>query len=265
MNKPLLAALVLVLLSTRCAATGAAPLRLCYEDINQPPWSAPDGSGLNLVLLNKVAQQLDERFTYLPKPWKRCFEELHWGNVDGVIGAADAPDRREIGVLPRLADGRPDPSDALNEDTYYVFTRKGSGASWDGKRLTVPHGAVIVPRSYSAATRLRSQGYPVDEIIKTPEEAFRLMVDGKADVAVLFGRGSVELASSPRFSEHVEEAGTPYLTQPYFVMAGQSAYNRDPKRFDAIWKAIRDVRASPEYRKLEKNAAGQAVPLIGQR
>ena len=265
MKKPLQAVLLVMLLSIGSAEASAAPLRLCYEDISQPPWSAPDGSGLNIVLLHKVAEHLNEQFVYLPKPWKRCFEELRWGDVDAVIGAADSPSRRAFGVLPRLPDGHADPSSALNEDTYYVFIRNGSGASWDGRKLTIPHGSVIVPRSYSAASLLRSQGYPVSEIVKTPEEAFRLLADGKADVAVLFGRGAAELAHSARFISQVSEAETPYVTQPYFLMAGQTAYKRDAGRIDAIWSAIREVRATDEYRSMERDATSHSEPVTAQR
>ena len=39
-------------------ATGASPLRFCFEDASQAPWTEPDGSGLALDLLRTAAARL---------------------------------------------------------------------------------------------------------------------------------------------------------------------------------------------------------------
>ena len=37
------------------------------------------GGGLHFELLRRVEKQLGEQFTYGPKPWRRCLEELRTG------------------------------------------------------------------------------------------------------------------------------------------------------------------------------------------
>jgi polar amino acid transport system substrate-binding protein len=261
--KPLRAVFALLLVAGG-ASVEAAPLRICYEDIAEPPWSKPDGTGLNLDLMREVAQHLDEQLVFQPKPWSRCFEELRWGDVDAVLGGADSPERRAIGALPMLPNGDADPSAAVNEDRYYVYLRAGSGASWDGKKLVIPKGGVIVPRGYHVARVLRSEGYPVDEVVKTAEEAFRLLESGKADAAVLFGQQSQNMARDPRFAGHVIESPIPYATLPFYLIASHVIYSREPQRIEALWKGIREVRATPEYREREKTATQLTAPLNHQ-
>src|SRR6185295_13422297 len=116
---------VLLALWTGTAAHAAKepPLRLCFEDVDQRPWSTPDGKGLNFELLKRVELLLNEHFIYSPKPWKRCLSELKIGQVDAVVGAADAIDRRAWSRIPQLPDGREDPGRALFEDAALVFLR----------------------------------------------------------------------------------------------------------------------------------------------
>src|SRR5689334_9264655 len=106
----LLAALLALMPGMPAHAAHSPPLRLCFEDVDQRPWSTPSGKGLNFELLRRVEILLNEQFIYLPKPWKRCLSELKIGQVDGIIGAADSIDRRAWSRIPQLPDGREDPA-----------------------------------------------------------------------------------------------------------------------------------------------------------
>lgn len=240
-----------------CAAgnAAAAPLRLCYEDVALSPWTAPDGSGLNFNVLRRVQERLAEQFDFVPLPWKRCLEEVRVGHMDGVFAAADTPERRLFSVAPTLPDGHADPRAALYSDTFNVYLRNGSGASWNGKDLLAPRGRVVVPRGYFLAGLLRERGVEVNEAVKTSEEGLRMLANGIADAAVLQGRDAEWLAANdPRFRGLISEAATPYVVMPLYLLIGRKAYDSDPKRALAIWEEIRAVLLTPEYKKLEADA-----------
>ena len=248
-------AFLLTLLSVGSAtASPPQPLRLCYEDVPQSPWTMPDGGGLNLELLRRVEKQLNENLVFLPMPWKRCIDNVHWGTVDAVIGSADTPERRADGKLPTVADGHTDPTAALDVESYNIFLRTNGDARWDGKTLLVPRGSVIVPRGYIVAQALRDKGYPVQEAVKSAEEGLRMLAEGAADVAVLFGLEAEDLARTPRFRDKVKEVGPAFMTMPFYLLVSHASYQRDPQRFEAIWNSIRAVRMTVTYRQLEDGA-----------
>ncbi len=248
---------VLLALLTGMAAHAAKgpPLRLCYEDVDQRPWSTPSGSGLNFELLKRVELLLNEQFTYSPKPWKRCLSELKLGQVDGVIGAADAVNRRAWSRIPQLADGREDPSRALFEDTALVFLRVGGNASWDGHELRAPGNAVVVQSGYLVAQQLREKGYDPHENVKSAADALRMLAAGGFDVAILQGLEASKLVHEDvRFKGRIQQAEQPFSTVNLHLMMARGAYQRDPQRIEAIWQAISTVRQSREYRQLEEAA-----------
>jgi polar amino acid transport system substrate-binding protein len=230
----------------------AAPLQLCYEDVPQPPWTMPDGSGLNIELLKRVEALTGERFVLSRRPWMRCMEETRVGRMDGMIGGADSPERRQFSLPPLLPDGTPDASRAMYLDNVSIFLRAASGAAWDGKELHNPRGIVVTQRGYFVADLMRERGQRVIDTVKSADEALRLLTGGTADVAVLM-ENSVKsmLRDDPRYRGHIVMAPTPFTVFPFYLLIGRGSYVKNPARIEAIWTAIATVRATPGYRKLE--------------
>ena len=236
--------------SAQCAP--AAPLRLCYEDVPQPRWTMPGGSGLNIELLKRVEALTGERFVLVRRPWLRCMEETRLGRMDGMIGGADSPDRRAFSVPPLLPDGSPDASKAMYLDNVNLFLRAASGARWDGTTLTNPRGTVVTQRGYFVADLMRERGQKVIDTVKSADEALRLLASGTADVAVLMEHsvGNM-LDADPRFRGRIVKSPAPFTVFPFYLLIGRTSYDQDPARIEAVWRAIAAVRATPAYRKLE--------------
>jgi polar amino acid transport system substrate-binding protein len=231
----------------------AAPLKFCYEDVPQAPWTMPDGTGLNIELLKRVARATGEQFEYVARPWRRCEEETRNGVMDAMIGPSDNPRRRAYSVPPTRADGTQDPDRAMYHDHVDLYLRADSGASWDGKTLVNPRKMVVAQRSYYTVEMLQARGQSVIDTPKSAEDGLRLLAAGSADVAVLMGRDAENLLrEDPRFHGRVLLAKQPFASFDFHLMAGRKAYDKDPKRFEAIWNAIARVRATPDYQRLEQ-------------
>lgn len=236
-------------------ASQGAPLVMCYEDVEQRPWSSPDGTGLNFELLRRVEKQLGERFVYAPKPWRRCIEELRLGTVDAVVAAADAKGRRSFAAYPLLPDGRADPARALYADSVNVYLRVGGQGSWDGHTLRAPNQEVAVQSGYLVSTVLRERGYRPRELVKSADDALRLVSTGMFDVAILQGAEASKLArSDPRFQGLVVQAAQPYWVVELHLVFNRDTYRRSPQRAEAIWHAVAAVRNSADYRRLASEA-----------
>lgn len=240
-----------------CASAGAEnkPLLLCFEDVPQTPWTMPDGTGLNIDLLKRVEKMLGENFEFSARPWARCLKEVREGSVDGLFGAADTEERRHWGVYPTLQDGRSDTRRALHVDSFNVFLRVGGQASWDGKELRAPGKGVLVQRGYVTADILRQRGFKVQEATTSGPDAIRQLAAGMFDVAVIQGvEPELFLRSDAALTKRVTASKTPYELLPSYLIIGRLTYDRDPKRIEAIWKAIDMVRRSPEYKAAEAGA-----------
>jgi polar amino acid transport system substrate-binding protein len=235
-----------------------APLNFCYEDIPQAPWTMPDGSGLNIELLKRAAKLAGEQVNFISRPWRRCEEETRTGVMDAMIGPSDNPRRRAYSVPPRKADGTQDPERAMYRDHVDVYLRADSGASWDGKTLVNPRKLVVAQRGYYVVDMLQAMGQRVIDTPKSAEEGLRLLAAGSADVAALMGRDAENLLrEDPRYQGRVVLAKEPFASFDFHLMAGRKSYDKDPKRFEAMWNAIAKIRATADYQRLEQSLVRQ--------
>jgi polar amino acid transport system substrate-binding protein len=246
----------LLVLSIACdEAFAVTPLKFCFEDTPQAPWTMPDGSGLNLELLKRVERRLGENFELVAKPWKRCLEEVRTGVQDGLIGSAVAPERQQFSVFPTMSDGSADRTAALNEDQARVYIRKNSKANWDGQNLTNVKQAILVQRAYLVGSILQKRGFQIKEI-RSIHEALELLAKGTADIAIL---QSIEAENLVKYDSSIKDkvrsAETSFVSLPMYLPVNNKTYTQDPRRIESIWNAIREIRASSEYRQL-LNAAG---------
>ncbi|WP_342120105.1 substrate-binding periplasmic protein [Pseudoduganella sp. OTU4001] len=253
--------LLMLIVSLCPGSAGAetrAPLNFCFEDAPQAPWTMPDGSGLNIELLKRVAKLTGEQFNYVARPWRRCEEETRNGIMDAMIGPSDNPRRRSYSRPPQKADGTQDPERAMYRDHVDLYLRADSGASWDGKHLVNPRKIAVAQRGYYIVEMLQALGQTVIDTPKSAEDGLRLLASGSADVAVLMGRDAENLLrDDPRYLGRIVLAKQPFASFDFHLMVGRKSYDKDPKRFEAIWNAIAKVRATAEYQRLEQSQVRQ--------
>jgi polar amino acid transport system substrate-binding protein len=247
----------LILSSSLCYAAALqaqTTLKFCFEDVAQSPWTMPDGTGLSIELLKRVEELLGERFEFIAKPWKRCQEEVRTGVLDGYFGAAVSAERQRFSVYPVLADGSIDTDSALNVDHTWIFIRNNSNISWDGKSFGKINSPVVVQRGYLVGSILEKQGYKIREI-RTLEAGLKLLVSGDAEISILQGIDALHMAKQdPRFKDMVQSHPLPYLSLHLYLPINQEHYQREPKRFQAIWSAIKTIRNSSSYQRLLESA-----------
>lgn len=235
-----------------CAlAHAGGPLKLCMEDRDIRPWITRDGSGLNVVLLDRVAATLGLRIEYQRLPWKRCLDKLKANQVDGAFGASFKPERLAYGAYPGGA--LPDAAKRLNFDRYILVCRRDSGVHWDGKLLGGLRGAVGTQLGYSVADDLRQRGISVDEGAPGANELMHKLLAGHvAAAAMLEGEARTLIAESPDVARAVQVLPHPLVEKPYYLLLSHAFTKAQAKRADAIWSAIERIRESKDYQALEK-------------
>lgn len=246
-------AVVAVLLGACAPAMAAEPLVFCLEKADVRPWRTKEGAGLNIELLNRVAKQLNLQFSYQGMPWKRCLVQLKANQVHGAIGASFKAERLEMGAYPGQA--KPDASKRLNFDRYVLLRRRGANVTWDGKTFRNLEGAVGIQLGYSIGDHLKELGVMVDEGSQRGNELMLKLIAGRIGAtAMLDGEASALLASEPKLTEQVEILPVALAEKPYFLMLSHALTHAQPQTAHEIWNAIRDVRDSAAYQKLEREA-----------
>ena len=253
--------ILLVLLSwPAVAAEPVHDLRLCYE--YQAEWSriSPGGTEPRYLLLKVVETRLGLHLTYIGMPWKRCFNELLNGRVEGAAGASFLPERQVSGVYPTDRDGRPDPTKRLSTSTYHLYVLKGSDLGWDGQRFSNLRGPIATLAGYSIIEQLKSSGATVYEMGGGADQAlslFQLALGGRAQAAAMVTPGGdAVLRNHPDLAARIVKYPVPLIEKPYYLVLSHQLVDADPALAERIWSTIADVRESAEYR-----AAIQPVPV----
>ncbi len=250
---------VAVLLCAWLLPGKAAPLKFCYEDVPQTPWTQPDGSGLNFVLLKRVEKRLGEQFEFKSLPWKRCLAYVASGEMDGVVAAAYSAQRAVWGAVPLLPNGEERATARLYFDEFHVYVRHGSPVKWDGKAFANLHGSVAIQAGFVVAERLEKMGVELDQSGKSAEHALRLLMNGSASVAVLqASQANFLIHHDPRFRGQIEVLPLPFAQVPLHLLMSRKTWQREQKRIEAIWDVLAIERESPEYQKQEK----ALLPLV---
>lgn len=229
------------------AAEKPAVVKFCHEDTDVYPWVLKDRPGLNIVHMKAVEQKLGAKFEIVPLPWKRCQEEMREGKVDGIFAASFKTERLEMGHYPMSGD-KTDASRAMMFDGYSLYRLKGSGAQWDGSKLTVS-GAVGAQPGYSIIDQLKQLGARVDDGTKTADDNLRKLLAGRLDaVALQTLEGDNALSTNAEFAAKIEKVKPPLVDKPFFLMLSKQFVGKYGDFSKDIWKTLAEVRESADYK-----------------
>ncbi len=243
--KPIIAAITVAIVSFSAQA-----LPLCADYGGQYPWLIKNGKGLNVVLLEMVAEGTGVKLEVVGMPWKDCLAGVQKGEIAGAVAASYNDERAQYAVYP-MANGKPDASRRLHTDGYTLLRLTGSKVGWDGKTFSNLTGPIGTQAAYSVAADLVKWGAQVDSNSDTPETLLRRFGTGQlAAIALLTGEAKRAM-KSPYLANKVEIVSPPLSEKHYFVIFGRDYYDKNRKTVDEIWAMIAKVRESADYKAKE--------------
>lgn len=238
----------------------AGELLLCAEDENSYPWLLRDGSGLNMLMVQRVGQRVGLAVKVELQPWKRCLQSLQENRVDGAFKASFKPERLKMGAYP-MRGGQPDAARAMLDESYHLYRLKGSAVGWDGVQVSQLDGLVGAQAGFSIVDVLKRLGLPTDSSAKAPDALLAMLQRGRLGaVALQTSQGDFELGRKPELAASIERVGPPLLSQPYYLLLSHALVRRDPGLAERIWDAVAAVRESAEYRAALQAARAAAAP-----
>lgn len=247
---PILARLAVacLFLAAAQAIHAAETLRICTDDASHPPFLYPDRDGTIQVLVRMASAQVGKPVTFVPMPARRCKAELQGRAVDAAIVAAPVQANAGDYAYP-VRQGRADPEKAVAVVQAKVFRRKGSKASWDGRRFSGLAGPVLVPTgNVFISHRLEQLKVPFDEGARDAEQNFLKLLGSRADLVIVPENDGTALLREAKWAARIEALPAPFTAQEFFLAFSQSYFREQPSVAMAFWRAIGEIRTSRAYR-----------------
>ena len=245
--------LLSLLLPQLCLA--ATTLTLCEDSESIYPWTNTNRPGLNRLLLESVAKELNLELKIINQPWLRCQADLKNNKIDGLYPISFNVERDRLWAYPKR-DGSLEITQKLMDDGYSLYRRKGDqSVQWDGKKITISSTLPIgIQRGYSVGANLKAMGVPIDEgAYPINANLQKLMSQRVAATAMRTGAADYAIASQLPFARSIEKLNPPLEFKPYFLALSKQFVKTQPELAKQIWQTIALQRESKMYQSIEEN------------
>lgn len=231
-------------------------LRVAYPETENSPRIVGRGAvvpadrpGITIELLRMAAEKAGVTLELARAPWKRCLYLLENAYVDATFHASYTEERARYAVYPTKG-GKPDASRAVFLNRYAIYVKKGSGIGWDGRTLSNVSKPLGTLSGNAVVEDIKRRGGAVEEAPGVRSNMEKLKAGRIAAYVEIEGVGDDFLEDYRAEFAEVEKLPLPFEEKPYFVVLSMQFYQQNPKLSEAIFDAIRDVQATPAYRRM---------------
>jgi len=233
----------------------ATTLTLCEDSESVFPWTTPNRPGLNRLLLESVAKEINIELKIINQPWLRCQDDLKNNKIDGIYPISFSEERAQLFAFPKR-DGRLDITYKLMDDGYSLYRRKGDQrVQWDGYKVQINNALPVgIQRGYSIGTTLKKMGVSIDDgAYPINANLQKLMYQRIAATALRTGAADYAIATQLPFARNIEKLNPPLEFKPYFLALSKQLVKTKPELAKQIWQTIAVQRASKMYQSIEEN------------
>lgn len=205
--------------------------------------------GINIELVDKIAQTLNIKVQYVRYPWNRCLALLKAGRVDSLIASYNK-DRAEYAVYPMAGDGL-DLEKRINTLGYYMYHTAASPV-WSSEGLINKTMMVAAPLGYSVVKVLRDREVNVVET-GSPEDVLKLLLHKRVDAIAAPGTTADALirANMQKYSM-IKKDLPPITERPYFIAFSRKFSAENPAFTMAVWQQTAYVRGTFRQQLIDK-------------
>jgi polar amino acid transport system substrate-binding protein len=230
-------------------------LTLCEDSESVYPWTMPNRPGLNRLLLESTAKELNLQLLIVNQPWLRCQDDLKNNKIDGMYPISFNEARDQIFAYPKR-NGKLEAKHKLMDDGYSLYRlNNDQSVQWDGKQIkinsTLPVG---VQRGYSIAALLKKMGVAIDDgAYPINANLQKLQSKRIAAIALRTSAADFEIAAQLRYLRGIEKLHPPLEFKPYFLVFSKNKLKAEPELVQEFWQTLAKQRESQFYQSLEEN------------
>lgn len=249
------AALLFSLSMSTATAAGMA-FRVTYPETENPPRIVGERDtvpsekpGISVELLRMVAERTGLTLSLARAPWKRCLALLEHDYIDATFHASYTEERARYAVYP-TRNGKLDVSRAIYLNRYALYVKRGSPLRWNGKTLSQVNRPIGTLAGNAIADDLEKLGVKVEQAPGLSNNMAKLKAGQISAYAEIEGIGDEFLAAHRGEFSEIEKLSLPLAEKHYFLVISKPYYQKNPVLAEAIFDAVRDVQATPEYRRM---------------
>lgn len=234
----------LLLLWLLPCALRAAPVTLCVDGNDWPPYTLARGEGRLQVLVREAAHEAGLTVRYVALPWRRCMAEVQSGALQGAVGQPATAWGRERFAFP-MRDGEVDPARALVATSLVFLRPAGEAVRWDGRRVVGLRGPVLHSRGYDDAQELlQRHRLPADDGGSSTEINARKLLAGRSNLMVTYREDARRLLADPEFAQRLEVLPRPLGQYRYYLVFNLEYRREHPRTVERWWNAVRRLRSA---------------------
>ncbi len=225
----------------------AAALRLCQEsdaeDPDLPVFTVNNESfhGEHAAIVAHALGQLNQAFSLVRLPWRRCMSLVENGVFDGVVGMGWSPERHDKFMFPQTANQLADEAIRLSYTNYPVYVLAGSALAWDGITFSNIKSGIAAPKGFLVAKQLKALGV-LQETDVGVDLGLSLLKKQRIDAVVLSEIvGDRMLANEG--SGSIKKLDQPFYRQAVFLVFSLKQQTLDAEKIQAVWQQIPLSRA----------------------
>jgi polar amino acid transport system substrate-binding protein len=224
-------------------------LRVCIPDVDFPPLTFVEHDGQAQDLIRHAAAAQGWLVKFEPVPVRRCLAGLVSGRYDAATPVAATVSHQTNMAFPLLAGtGTLDERYALSEVVGLVYRAVGTSANWDGHSFSGLHTPVLFYAGTRAvADRLGALQVAGDDSAKGIEQMTKMLLHGRAQLAVGAADDVQRLLQNPQFAKRIEVLPQPFIRAQVFMAVNLHFYAEHRDSIDALWVGIGQLRAAPEW------------------
>ena len=244
----------LLLFCLGSAQAQAQTLRVCIGDVSNPPLTFTDHDGQAQYLIRQAVSAQGWTVEFEPVPWRRCRAGVESGRYHAAGTATATPSNREFMVFPLLA-GQLNEGLALGEFKVLVYRARGTSADWDAQGFRGLNTPVLYNAGFVAVgDRLQQLNVAHDDSAQTIYQMMQMLLLGRAQLGVGQAASVAVELQKPEFAS-IEVLPTPLMRAGLFLGVNKQFYGQHPQVVEAIWRAIGELRNSPEWSQLAPQLA----------
>lgn len=253
------AMLACLALPTARAAEAPKPIALVYDTNENPPFTYGVGTdidsrkpGLVVELIRAAAAHAGIPVSFNRVPWARGLAMVEGKEADGIFMSSYTEDRLRYGVYP-MKDGKPDAARKLVDLSYWFYTRRDSGVTWDGRTLGNLHAPVGATTGFAVVQILRNLGMTV---VEDPIHLRNLhkLDSGEIDAyAELQAHIDGLIHAYPKMFQSIVRLEPAIRTAAYYLMVSKTFYAARPQDAEQLWDAIGWVNAQPDFQDMVRD------------
>lgn len=221
--------------------TCANELRLCQESEQEVPnlkkyvIAANNYYGEHAATVAHALAHLGISFTVERLPWRRCLHDAEIGKYDGIIGIGWSAERGMIYDFPYSTDSKPEPSLAIVDVDYYIYTKQDSKLAWDGEHLTgVTHG-LAAPRGYVVEAILKQMNAH-KTLDSGMHASLSLLNNNRIDGIIMVGRIAEQQIAELK-QANIARLEPAFYRQPIYMVFSNASTIPDNTKF-TIWSQL---------------------------